>query len=87
MDEHTTVSIDQEVGRTFIPCPFQKPCWKQVRAPLARKNKVYLPYVCSFQSEGDVYKCSRYWGYKEAEARDNIDDKSLPPNGAGRDDL
>lgn len=87
MDDNNTVSIDQEVGRTFVPCKFQKPCWKTIRAPIARKNKIYLPYVCSYQTEGDVYKCERYWDFKEAEARENVDDSSLPANGIGRDDL
>lgn len=52
--------------KTFIPCKFQRPCWKEVRAPIAKKNKVYLPYVCSFQTEGDIYKCSHFWDYLES---------------------
>lgn len=87
MDESKPISIDNEVGRTFVPCKFQKPCWKYVRAPLARKHKIYLPYVCSFQSEGDVHKCSRYWGFMESEARENIDESNVPTDGNGRDDL
>jgi hypothetical protein len=52
-------------SRTYIPCKYQQPCWREVRAPMARKLKTYLPYICSFQSEGDVYQCSRFWGFKE----------------------
>lgn len=51
--------------KSFVPCKFQKPCWKKVRAPIARANKVYLPYVCSFQIEGDIYKCSHFWSFLE----------------------
>lgn len=60
-DEH--IEPRKNAGKTFMPCKFQKPCWKEIRAPIARKNKVYLPYICSFQESGDVYKCSRFWGY------------------------
>jgi hypothetical protein len=49
--------------KTFLPCKFQKPCWKEIRAPIARANKIYLPYICSFQTEGDIYKCSHFWKY------------------------
>jgi hypothetical protein len=50
-------------SKHFVPCKFQRECWKEVRAPIARKNKIYLPYLCSFQTEGDVYKCSWFWKY------------------------
>lgn len=53
--------------KTFMPCKFQRPCWKEIRAPIARKNKVFLPYICSFQTEGDIYKCSRFWSYIDKE--------------------
>jgi hypothetical protein len=52
-------------AKTFIPCKFQKPCWKNIRGPLAKREGVYLPYVCSFQTEGDIYKCSRFWNFVE----------------------
>jgi len=38
-------------------CKFQRPCWKNVRAPIAKKNKIFLPYICSYQEEGDLEKC------------------------------
>lgn len=50
-----------------MSCKFQRPCWKDIRAPLARKNKVFLPYICSYQTEGDIYKCSRFWSYIDKE--------------------
>lgn len=61
----------RKLSKTFISCRFQKSCWKDIRAPIARKNKVYLPYICSFQTEGDIYKCSHYWKYLTEE--DTID--------------
>lgn len=75
-DEH--IESRKSASKTFMPCKFQKPCWKEVRAPIARKNKVYLPYICSFQESGDVYKCSRFWGYidktmEEEKGSDKID--------------
>jgi len=60
-DEH--IEPRKSAGKTFMPCKFQKPCWKEVRAPIAREHKVYLPYICSYQEGGDVYKCSRFWSY------------------------
>jgi hypothetical protein len=60
-DEH--IESRKSSSKTFMPCKFQKPCWNEVRAPIARREKVYLPYICSFQESGDVYKCSRFWGY------------------------
>src|SRR5689334_3891878 len=33
-----------QASKTFIPCRFQKPCWNNVRAPMARANKIYIPY-------------------------------------------
>ena len=62
----SVTSSEQKSTKTFVPCKFQKPCWKDIRAPLARKNKVYLPYICTFQTEGDIYKCSRFWNFLEA---------------------
>jgi hypothetical protein len=53
----------KSAARTFMPCKFQKPCWKEVRAPKARKHKIFLPYICSYQSEGDVPKCGIFWDY------------------------
>jgi len=54
-------------NRTFIPCRYQKPCWRDIRSKIAKDNGVYLPYVCSFQTEGDIYKCSRFWKFLDAE--------------------
>lgn len=65
----------RRLSKTFVPCKYQKPCWKEIRAPIARANKVFLPYICSFQSEGDVYKCSHFWNFRKAEleGEDGID--------------
>jgi hypothetical protein len=71
-----SVSLTEEVEkgikplRTFVPCKFQKVCWATVRAPMARREKIFLPYVCSFQSDGDVYKCSHFWRFKETEIKE-----------------
>ena len=50
-------------SKTFVSCKYQKPCWDKIRGPIARKHKIFLPYVCSFQSEGDIYLCSRFWTF------------------------
>lgn len=54
-------------SKTYMPCKFQRPCWKDVRSQIAKKNKVYIPYICSFQIEGDVYKCSHFWKFLDKE--------------------
>lgn len=68
-----TSSMNKNLSKTFMPCRFQKPCWLTIRAPLARKNKVYLPYICDYQSSGDVLKCQRYWTFIENEAREGVE--------------
>ena len=67
LSEHPEDRIRHTTPSSFVPCKFQRPCWKQIRAPIARKNKVYLPYVCSYQIEGDIYKCSHFWNYLDDE--------------------
>lgn len=64
-----TSEIEQNsrLSKTFIPCRYQKPCWNNIRAPKARKHKIFLPYVCSYQSDGDVYMCGNFWKYREGE--------------------
>jgi hypothetical protein len=56
--------------KTFISCKFQRPCWREIRAPIARREKVYLPYICSFQVEGDIYKCGHFWNYLDKEMKE-----------------
>lgn len=68
----TAVETDSTVvrksnSRTFIPCKFQKPCWRDVRAPIARANKIFLPHICSWQEQGDIYKCSHFWKFVDKE--------------------
>jgi hypothetical protein len=58
-------------SKTFVSCRFQKSCWEKIRGPIARKNKIFLPYVCSYQSEGDIYFCGNYWTFREGELRDS----------------
>jgi hypothetical protein len=71
---YKSVSLTSEVeqnskaSKTFIPCRYQKPCWETIRAPKARKHKIFLPYVCSYQSDGDVYMCGIFWKFKEGES-------------------
>ena len=60
----------RNLSKTFISCPFQNVCWKTIRAPIARKNKVYLPYRCSYQTEGDIIKCSHFWNFKKISLED-----------------
>jgi len=47
----------RKTTRVFASCEFQRECWKTVRAPIARKHKIFLPYICSYQTEGDLEKC------------------------------
>lgn len=61
--------------RTFIPCRYQRVCWKTVRAPIAKKHGIYLPYHCSFQTEGDIYKCSHFWKFLEAEMEEKKEEE------------
>lgn len=72
--DYKSQSISYEVesphrGKTknFMPCKFQLPCWKNVRGPMAREKNIYLPYLCSYQEGGDVYKCGRFWTFVEEE--------------------
>jgi HNH endonuclease len=64
-----TMEVEQNVraSKIFIPCKFQKICWDTIRAPKARKHKIFLPYVCSYQSDGDVYMCGNFWSFREGE--------------------
>jgi hypothetical protein len=71
----------RRLSKTFVPCKYQKPCWKEVRAPIARSKKVFLPYICSFQSEGDIYKCSHFWKFKSNEIKGDSSVDSLPTTG------
>lgn len=54
-------------SKTFMPCKFQIPCWKTIRGPMAKEKNIYLPYLCSFQEGGDIYKCTRFWTFTEQE--------------------
>lgn len=56
-----------KASKLFVPCKYQVPCWNKIRGPIARKNKIFLPWICSFQSEGDIYNCSNFWAFKKAE--------------------
>jgi len=80
------VETGRKADKTFIPCRFQKPCWASVRAPIARKNKIFLPYVCSFQVEGDIYMCGHYWRFKQGEIELDTE-QHLQPEGAVGDDI
>jgi hypothetical protein len=68
------VEIRKTAARTFISCKYQQHCWKTVRAPIARANKCYLPYICSWQTEGDIYKCSHFWKFIEKQQGVNMND-------------
>jgi hypothetical protein len=73
-----------KAARNYLPCRFQKPCWNEIRAPKARKNKLFFPYICSFQTEGDIYDCGNFWNYMEKEGESNIE---LQSTGTSEDDL
>jgi len=59
---------------TFIPCKFQRPCWKNIRAPIAKREGVFLPYLCSYQLGGDIYKCSHFWNFVDEEMKNKGED-------------
>jgi len=50
-------------SKTYMACKYQKPCWKMIRSPIIKEHKIYLPYICSYQTEGDIYKCSHFWNF------------------------
>lgn len=66
--------IKRAVHKSFIPCRFQRQCWKEIRAPKAKKYGIYLPYTCSYQVEADIYKCGHFWNYldKELEKKNTV---------------
>lgn len=66
--------IAKRISKTFIGCRYQKPCWKEVRGPMARSKNVYLPYICSYQTEGDIYHCSRFWKFRSKEVEDRSEE-------------
>lgn len=63
LDETDFITKKSTAYKSFIPCKFQKECWSQRRSKIAKKNKCYLPYICSYQSEGDIYNCGVFWTY------------------------
>jgi hypothetical protein len=72
---YKTQSVDFDAGksskgknyRSGMPCKFQVPCWKTIRGPMAKEKNCYLPYICSYQEGGDIYKCSHFWTFVEKE--------------------
>lgn len=61
--------------KDFMPCRFQKECWKEVRLPIVKKTKVFLPYICSYQNLSDVYVCPIFWSFidKELEGKEEVE--------------
>lgn len=75
-NEVERVTIDQDLQKKPVPCPFQIQCWRTIRAPIARKgfigedgkrHKVYMPYICTFSEEGELEKCSHFHRFKSEE--------------------
>lgn len=71
-------------SKNLVPCRYQKPCWAKIRAPIAKKHKIFLPYTCSYQSEGDIYMCGNFWKFHE-EGEMEVD--SLQTRGTSGDNL
>ncbi len=77
--DYNARSLAEDLGEKRVSssrsmhCKFQRPCWKTIRAPIARENKVFLPYICSFQTEGDIYKCSRFWSFIDQEMENSVE--------------
>jgi hypothetical protein len=59
--------VQGTTGRRFMPCRFQKICWDTVRSPKAKKKKVTIPFICSYQELSDVYECPIFWDFKQKE--------------------
>lgn len=72
LGEDSDKPIRRVSNKTFVPCRYQRPCWKTIREPIAKANGVYLPYICSFQTEGDIYRCSRFWKFLDKEMQEGI---------------
>jgi hypothetical protein len=76
-----------------LSCKYNQECWAKVRLPIIKREKIYLPYKCSYVTEGDMYNCS--WRKKFAEQHgDILDDEGetslygeLPTAGFSGDDI
>lgn len=71
-EEFETLLPKPEGGRIFVSCPYQKECWKDIRQPKIRAAakdgvKIFLPYLCSYQTEGDLEKCGHHDDYVRKE--------------------
>jgi hypothetical protein len=53
-----------------LSCKYNQECWLKVRLPIIRREKIYLPFKCSYVTEGDMYNCS--WRKKFAEQHGDI---------------
>jgi hypothetical protein len=63
-----------------LSCKYNQECWLKIRLPIIRREKIYLPYKCSYVMEGDLYNCS--WRDKFAEQHgDILEDKGERING------
>jgi len=60
--------------KAFIPCKFQRKCWKEIRRPKAKKLRCYLPYICSYQQENDIYVCPIFWDYLNSEQQEKLEE-------------
>lgn len=85
---YKTISLTESTGastkavRNYLPCKFQKVCWNTVRAPKIRKNKIFMPYICNYQTEGDIYQCGHFWTFMEGE-----NEIELQATGTSGDDI
>lgn len=71
MNEDQIIKQREKTSR-HVHCEFQRVCWKTVRAPIARKNKIYLPYICSYQTEGDLEKCGWHDKFEEEKKKGEL---------------
>lgn len=76
LDDSVEIKQRKSTGKTFVPCRYQRPCWKNIRSKIAKENGVYLSYICSFQTEGDIYKCSRWWNFFEQEMQEKKNEEA-----------
>lgn len=64
----------RKLSKNFTPCRFQRECWATIRAPLARKHKIFLPYICDYATSGDLLKCGHYWNFIEKDQIEKVEE-------------
>lgn len=77
VEEQDLLIRDVPIHRVFVSCPFQKECWRDIRRPKIREAakqgiRMHLPYICSYQVEGDLEKCSHHDNYMKSREKGEV---------------